>query len=76
MVPVDDEARAISAKFESLWQAKPENMAGDYSQSLVDRFQLQMAEASAKPVEVPGLADLVTAINGLVQTVKPTERRA
>lgn len=76
MVPVDDEARAISATFEHLWQAKPENMAGDYSQSLVDRFQLQMAEASAKPVEVPGLADLVTAINGLVQTVKPTERRA
>lgn len=76
MVPVDDEARAISATFEHLWQAKPENMAGDYSQSLVDRFQLQMAEASAKPIEVPGLADLVTAINGLVQTVKPTERRA
>jgi hypothetical protein len=75
MVPVDDEARAISATFESLWQAKPENMAGDYSQSLVDRFQIQMAEASAKPIEVPGLADLVTAINGLVQTVKP-ERRA
>jgi hypothetical protein len=68
MVPVDDEARAISAKFELRWNSRPEESAGEYSQSLIDRFQIQMAEVSSKPVEVPGLADLVSAINGLVKS--------
>lgn len=68
MVPVDDEAKAITATFEKRWQAKPENMAGDYSQSLIDRFQIDMAEIKSKPAEIPGMSDLVAAINGLVQT--------
>jgi hypothetical protein len=68
MVPVDDEAKEISAKFEVRWNSRPEDSAGDYSQSLIDRFQIQMAEASSKPVEVPGLNELVAAINGLVKT--------
>lgn len=68
MVPVDDEAREISAKFETRWKAKPEAMAGDYSQSLVDKFQIEMAEQRAKPPEVPGLAELTAAIGSLVQT--------
>lgn len=67
MVPVDDEAREISASFEGRWQAQPENMAGDYSQSLVDKFQMEAAEAQAKPVEVPGLSELTQAIGALVQ---------
>ena len=68
MVPVDDEARTITAKFETRWNSRPEDSAGDYSQSLIDRFQIQMAEVTAKPVEVPGLADLVGAIKDLVKT--------
>lgn len=67
MVPVDDEARAISASFEGRWQAQPDNMAGDYSQSLVDKFQMEAAELQAKPVEVPGLAELTQAIGALVK---------
>jgi hypothetical protein len=70
MMPADDEAREISAKFESVWNARPEDISGEYSQSLVDKFQLQMAEASAKPqtVEVAGLSDLVAAIGKLIET--------
>lgn len=68
MVPVDDEAKAISAQFEMRWNSRPEDSAGDYSQSLIDRFQIQMAEVTSKPVEVPGLADLVGAIKELVTT--------
>lgn len=68
MVPLDDEAKEISASFEGLWKAKPENSAGDYSQSLVDRFQIEMAEIKSKPAEIPGLAELVGAINKLVET--------
>lgn len=68
MVPIDDEAKEISAAFEFRWNSRPEDDAGQYSQSLIDRFQVQMAEVSAKPVEVPGLADLVGAIKDLVKT--------
>jgi hypothetical protein len=77
MSPVDDEAREISAKFEELWRFKPENSAGEYSQSLVDKFQSELAEAQSKPqtVEVAGLADLVAQIGALVETVAKPERR-
>lgn len=63
MIPVDDEAKEISASFEDVWQFRPEtDMPGDFSQSIVDKFQSQMAEASSKPVEIPGLSDLVAVI--------------
>jgi len=74
MVPVDDEAKEISASFEARWKVKPEGMAGDFSQSLVDRFQIEMAEIKSKPAEVPGLADLVGAIKQLVETQAPARR--
>lgn len=67
MVPVDDEARAISASFEKRWSYKPETDSGDYSQSLVDKFQIELAEAQPRPVEVPGLAELTGAIGKLVE---------
>ena len=66
MVPVDDEAKVISAGFEKLWSYKPETDMGDYSQSLVDKFQVELAEAQTRPVEVPGLSDLTQAIGKLV----------
>ena len=68
MLPVDDEAREISATFENRWKAKPENMAGDYSQSLIDKFQVDLAVAQAKSSEVPGMADLIANIGKLVET--------
>lgn len=58
MVPLDDEAAAISAKFTEHWRYKPEGVV-TYSQSLVDEFQSQMGEAAAKPIEIPGMSDLV-----------------
>ena len=67
MSPVDDEAREISATFEHRWAFKPENAEGDYSQSLVDRFQSELAEVVTKPIEVPGLAELTGAIGELVK---------
>jgi hypothetical protein len=72
MIPVDDEARAISATFEHRWSYKPETATSDHSQSLIDRFQVEMAEIKSKPVEIPGLTDLISAIGALVKT---NERR-
>lgn len=74
MVPVDDEAKEISAKFEARWQNKPESY-GDYSQSLIDRFQVEMADIKAKPVEIPGLAELTKAIGDLVSQNQEALRR-
>lgn len=67
MSPVDDEAREISAQWEPRWAFKPETQEGDYSQSLVDRFQSELAEVQTKPVEIPGLAELTGAIGELVK---------
>ncbi len=66
MTPVDDEAEAISASFAEHWRYKPEG-TGDYSQSLVDRFQSEMAEVQTKPAEVAGLSELTQAIGKLVE---------
>jgi hypothetical protein len=63
MIPVDDEAKEISASFTERWRYKPEtDLPGQYSQSLVDKFQAEMSEIQAKPVQVEGLAELVAAI--------------
>ncbi len=63
MIPIDDEAKEISASFETQWKYKPDSMMpGDYSQSLVDKFHTEMASVAAKPVEIPGMVDLIQAI--------------
>lgn len=67
MVPVDDEAREVSKGFEGHWAYKPETDFGNFSQSLIDKFQHEMADIKAKPTEVPGLADLAKAMTTLVE---------
>ena len=62
MQPVDDEAREISASFEEHWKYKPDSAEQSYSQSLVDQFRSDLIDAQAKPVEIPGLADLASAV--------------
>jgi riboflavin synthase len=39
----------------------------DYSQSLIDKFQIEMAEVKTKPAEVPGLSELTTAITKMAE---------
>lgn len=62
MMPVDDEARAISARFEQRWSYKPDTAEVSHSQSMIDRFEIEKAAAEAKPqqVEIAGLSELVT----------------
>jgi len=68
MSPVDDEAKVISATFAEQWSFKPDNAAGNYSQSLVDKFQTELADKLAKPTEIAGLSDLIAGIGQLVAT--------
>ena len=67
MIPVDDEARAISKSFESRWAYKPESAEVDFSQSLVDKFEEAMAVSQSKQAEIPGMSDLVGALTSLTQ---------
>lgn len=67
MVPVDDEARAISATFEERWKYKPESAEVSFSQTLVDEFEEAMSNVQAKPVEIPGLQELATAVAIMAQ---------
>lgn len=62
MIPVDDEAKEISASFAERWRYKPESSEISYSQALVDEFQTELADKMSKPVEIPGLTELVAAI--------------
>ena len=71
MVPIDEEAEAISASFKTHWAYKPESSEGNFSQALVDRFQTEMADlrSNVKPqqVEIPGLAELAAALSASVK---------
>lgn len=64
MVPLDDEARAISAQFEPRWAYKPEGQEVSYSQSMIDKFQVEIGEIKSKPTEIaiPGLEALTAAL--------------
>lgn len=67
MQPLDDEAKVISASLMKKWEAKPDMIPGEYSQSLVDRFQVQMDEAKTKTAEVKGMDQLIEAMTRLME---------
>lgn len=69
MVPLDDEARELSASFEDKWRYKPEVAPQSFSQSLIDKFQLEQAAlVAAKPAQVEGMDKLTEAITELVKS--------
>ncbi len=76
MIPADDEARAISKTFETRWAYKPESAEVNFSQSLVDRFEEAIGEVMAKPAEVPGMSDLVGALNQLTALMAAQQQAA
>lgn len=69
MMPLDDEAKAISAKFEEKWKYKPETASGEFSQSLIDKFQIQMQEAqeAARASQSNGIGQLVEAMGKMME---------
>lgn len=58
MMPLDDEARDLSASFEQRWAYKPDTTEVPASQAIM----ANMAEVMTRPVEVPGLSELVAAM--------------
>ena len=76
MIPVDDEARAISKSFESRWAYKPESAEVDFSQSLVDKFEEAMAVSRSEQAEIPGMSDLIGALTSLTQLMAAQQAAA
>lgn len=69
MLPVDEEAEAISAKLAETWKLPPEAREQGYSQSLIDNMQRQMAllQTEQKPVEISGLAEFMSTMTQVLQ---------
>jgi len=61
MIPMDEDAEAISATFQDHWAYKPDGVEPNYSQSIVDRHG--EVEARASEVKVAGLDQLVAAMD-------------
>lgn len=71
MIPVDDEAKSITAGFVNRWKMAPEQIPMTYSQSLIDQLQIDMAEITSHPTstaKVEGLTELIAAIAALVKS--------
>lgn len=64
MMPVDDEAKAVSAQFEAHWKYKPDTAESSFSQSLVDNLESMRAEIESRPatVQVEGLSEAMASI--------------
>jgi hypothetical protein len=69
MIPLDDEAKVISASFAERWRYKPDtDNAVNYSQILIDQFQTTMSEVVAKPTKIEGLDALIVAMTEVVKS--------
>lgn len=69
MIPLDDEARNISASFAGRWKHPIDGLEGSYADSLLQQFQSEIAkvQSTSKPVQVDGMAELLTAMTAMMQ---------
>jgi hypothetical protein len=66
MLPLDEEAKAISASFAGKWKHPIENLTTSYSQSLIDGFHADMEKIQAK-VEASPSADVAALTKAVTQ---------
>lgn len=59
MMPLDDEAQAISASYSEKWNYRPDNADSSFSQSLVDGFREAMEDRTPQTVQIEGFNDLM-----------------
>jgi len=69
MVPLDDEAKAISAKFADRWKHPIEDLSGTYADALVKDLADEMEEIRAKgaSTQVEGMTELLTAMTAMMK---------
>lgn len=60
MMPLDDEAREVSAGFTDRWAYKPDNAETSFSQTLVDAIEMIAdTKPEAKPIEIAGFSEMM-----------------
>jgi hypothetical protein len=69
MMPLDDEAKKISAGFAAKWKHPIESLPGAYSEHLLDDLQQQVADVQAKTsqTQVDGMSELLTAMAAMMK---------
>ena len=86
MVPLDDEAKAISAKMAPKWKHPIESLSGTYAEAMMKDLTAEVAEVRSKngSAQVEGMTELLTAMTAmmkqnqdiLAQLAKSSGRRA
>ena len=86
MVPLDDEAKAITAKMAPKWKHPIESLSGTYAEAMMKDLTAEVAEVRSKngSAQVEGMTELLTAITAmmkqnqdiLAQLAKSSGRRA
>lgn len=68
MFPLDDEAKEISAGYESVWKATPDEDVA-YGKRIVDRVQEEQAamEAKASTVKIEGLPEILQQMTAMME---------
>lgn len=68
MEPVDDEAIAISDSLRDKWKHPIETLPGQsYSQSLLDKFQTEVADRMSRPSQIAGMEELTKSISEMAK---------
>lgn len=69
MVPLDDEAKAISAKLSAKWKHPIETLTGTYADAMMKDMQAELDEARSKPatVQMEGMTELLTAMTAMMK---------
>ncbi len=69
MVPLDDEAKTISASFASKWKHPIESLSGSYADHLLEMLQKEVADARTKSGAAPteGMTELLTAMTQMMK---------
>ena len=69
MIPLDDEAKAISASFAKKWKHPIESLPNSYSEKVLDDLQKQVADVRTKTSAqtVDGMQELLTAMAGMMK---------
>ena len=69
MVPLDDEAKAISAKHASKWKHPIESLSGTYADEMLKDLSKEMDEVRTKSTsaQVEGMSELLTAMTAMMK---------
>lgn len=69
MVPLDDEAKKISASMAPKWKHPIESLTSTYADAMLKDLSMEMEEVKLKSASAPveGMAELLTAMTGMMK---------